>query len=152
MTAVGYDDYSGQLVITDNGVYGARTLRATMEGDGHVRIVSIADRSEFFVPWSDVTDLRGGAFSTPGEVLAYLQAEFVKYPVTGSPLRTYAVAVADGQTVIPLDPAPIDVNTLTLTVNSASYGPPHVAASDVAATWLGEFQLAATDDVRVAYF
>ena len=120
MTAIGFDPVSGQIVISDNGVYGARTLTATMLPDGHVRVVSIAGRGEFFVPWSGITDLQGNGFTDTGDVLVYLQGEFAKrpasvvitpYPITAVSSFTvnHGLAYAPRTTII--DPAGAEMDT-----------------------------------------
>ena len=152
MIAIGFDTVSGSIVISGNGVYGARTLSAAMSSGGQVRITSLAGRSELYVDWTEIANLAGASLGDPASALAYLQAEFAKGPAVGSPQRNYAVVVSDGQTVIPISPAPINVNSAVLIVNGVEYASPDIAASSLAIVWQGAFPLASTDAVRVTYF
>ena len=94
----------------------------------------------------------GSVFPTVDAAFAQLDAVCRQKRPVGGPQRNYAVPVADGQTVFPISPATVDVNTLNLVINGALYAPPDIAVSADAVTWQGPFALAASDAVRVIYF
>ncbi len=102
--------------------------------------------------WSDVADIDGNTFPTPDAAMAYLANQFSMQASAGSPQRNYAIPVSDGQTTLPISPAPVDVNTINLAVNGVLYAPPDIAVSALAVAWQGAFALSATDAVRVIYF
>lgn len=78
MHRVGYDESRDVLVICGEGVYPARSLTVTMDGDGMVRIVSLAARTELYAHWTDVGTLEGETFPDIAGALTYLQSEFEK--------------------------------------------------------------------------
>ncbi len=152
---VGFDPVSGALVIAENGVFPACTLRAGPHPTwpDRIQIDSLAGRGEQTVPWQDVTSL-DGAFvpASMDDALAYLRGEFAKRPPAGDG-HTIGIAIAaPGQTTIPLHEPPTLLSSVRLEVNGLVYRPPAIAASDVAVTWLnGDFPLDPSDSVTVVY-
>lgn len=116
--------------------------------------VRVLHGSEYLVQddWSGYARQDGTGFASLAELTAYLDGQFAMRRPVGSPQRSYALAAADFQTVFPLSPAPTDVNTVLLLVNGTSFGPPDIAVSELAVTWQGAFDLAASDTLRVTYF
>ena len=104
------------------------------------------------IPWEGVAARDGSTFDSPDDAMAYVTSQLSMRRAVGSPQRNYAVPAVDGQTLIPISPAPVDVNTLNLVINGALYAPPDIAVSADAVTWQGPFDLAASDAVRVVYF
>ena len=106
MHRVGYDETTDVLIIVGEGVYPAGSLSVTMDGDGMVRIVSLAHRTEAYAHWSDIGTLEGEAFSDGSAALAYLTTELAKRrgaPVALAPTYT-AASVIGGHRVVRLLP------------------------------------------------
>jgi hypothetical protein len=81
MIPIGFDPISSTLVISDNGVFPARSLTAfiTPLMPDHVQINDLAGRGVQSVAWVEITSLDGTWLPTDMVgALAYLQSEFSK--------------------------------------------------------------------------
>lgn len=82
MIPIGFDPVSGTLVITDNGVFPAQSLIASITPlmPDHVQINDLAGRGVQSVAWAEITSLDGSHVpSSMAGALAYLQSEFAKH-------------------------------------------------------------------------
>jgi hypothetical protein len=103
-------------------------------------------------PWDKIADRDGNTFSSAQEAMAYLQGQLAMSRPVGSPARSYALQAIDGQTVFPISPAPVDMNSIVLTVNACAFRPPAIKVSAYSVTWDGPFVIEAADEIFVSYF
>ncbi|TNC14901.1 hypothetical protein FF100_04820 [Methylobacterium terricola] len=75
---IGYDESVNVLVIADEGVFPAGSLSVAMDGQGMVRIVGLARRTELYAHWTDIGTLESTTFADGATTLAYLTAELAK--------------------------------------------------------------------------
>jgi hypothetical protein len=132
MIPIGFDPVSGALVITDNGVFPARSLTASVTPlmPDHVQINDLAGRGVQSVAWVEITSLDGSRVpASMADALAYLQGEFAKNKPVGETFGVPVVAGADlaqGQPVAvsrasgQLLPARADTYTLAFVAGVAS--------------------------------
>lgn len=153
MISVFYDDTCQQLwVSTRPDPFPPRTLVASLDGDEITITRCVGTNIVVGTTYDMITGQDGTGFADAGSALAYLQGEFAKGPVVGSPERSYSLPPSSGQSAFPLSPQPVDVNTVVLVVNGVSYYPPDTSVSSLAVTWQGPFPFEPTDALRVAYF
>lgn len=76
MTAirVGYDASSDVFVISEQGVYPARSVTVALDGEMIV-ITSLADRVELRSHWTNLRRLDGSAFASASETTSWTQTQ-----------------------------------------------------------------------------
>lgn len=125
MIPIGFDPVSGTLVITDNGVFPAQSLTASITPlmPDHVQIDDLAGRGVQSVFWAEITSLDGSHVpSSMADALAYLQGEFTKgraaraivqpYPLTGAASFTinHGLPYVPSATVVDPDGVEVDAD------------------------------------------
>lgn len=93
-TKVYYDNYSDVLVVQGSGnVWPSRGLIYTIEDEKVIISLSANELRISKIAWQKIAREDGSLFSSPAEIMLYLDAEFTKFRAAGTEINDNAAAL-----------------------------------------------------------